>query len=71
MDLDDLLLHAWNVRGDVLVEPAVVLLLALPDLGDGEHAIVHEGDVVHEARLRLTPVAVAGMTTSEQMQLLS
>src|SRR5205085_3908068 len=53
VDLNDLLLNAWDVRLDVLVEPAVVLLLALPDLGDSERAIVHEGDVVHEPRLGL------------------
>lgn len=46
VDFDDLLLNAWDVRLDVRVEPAVVLLLTLPDLGDGERAIVHEGDVV-------------------------
>ena len=51
VNLDDLLLDAGNDSLDVLAEPAVVLLLALPDLGDGEGAaLVHEGDVVEEAR---------------------
>src|SRR5436190_17398640 len=53
VDFDDLLVDPWDVRLDVLVEPAVVLLLGLPDLGDGERAIVIKGNVVHEARLGL------------------
>ena len=54
MNLDDLLLDAGDDSLDVLAEPAVVLLLALPNLGDREAAaLVHEGDVVEEARLRL------------------
>ena len=54
VDLDDLLLNAGDVRRDVLVEKAVVLLLALPDLGNRETAIaVHERDVVPEPRRTL------------------
>ena len=34
MNLDDLLLDAGDDSLDILTEPAVVLLLALPDLGD-------------------------------------
>ena len=54
MNLDDLLLDAGDHSLDVLAEPAVVLLLALPDLGNGKDAtLVDEGDVIHEARSSL------------------
>ena len=54
VNLDDLLLDAGDDALDVLAEPAVVLLLALPNLGDREAAaLVHEGDVLEEPRLRL------------------
>src|SRR3954463_9864196 len=51
VNLDDLLLDAGDDTLDVLAEPGVVLLLAIPNLGDREAAtVVHESDVVLEAR---------------------
>jgi hypothetical protein len=52
--LDYLLLDlGWDVRDDVLVEEAVVLLLRLPHLGHAGALGVLKGDVEHEARLLL------------------
>ena len=55
VEFDDLLLRiTWEIRFDILVEPLVVLLLALPDLRDGEPAAISlVGEVEHEARLGL------------------
>src|SRR3954454_19949222 len=52
VDLDNLLLDLHgDVRYDVVVEPGVVLLLRLPDLGNAKALGVLERDVEHEPRL--------------------
>jgi hypothetical protein len=54
VQLDDLLLDlSRDVRDDVLVEEAVVLLLRLPDLSHAGSLGVLKRDVEHEARLLL------------------
>src|SRR5215217_3949206 len=42
-----------HVRDDVFVEPGVMLLLRLPDLGDAKALVVFIGDMEYEPRLRL------------------
>ena len=54
MQLDDLLLDlTGDVRHDVLIEVAVVLVFRLPDLGHAEALRVLKGGVEDEARLVL------------------